>query len=269
MYKLIALDMDGTLLNSRKEITAKVKEAIARAKAKNVKVVLCTGRPLSGVKDFLEELNLREAGDFVVTYNGALVQAADTEATIFHKTLSAADIRQHLELGKAEGIRSHFLDLDGMYTVNANISDYTVLDAYLTKSSLTYVEDSFVKEPRLFTKLMYSDHPHLIDELEKNLDPGMHDQFTVIRSQPFFIEVMNKEADKGRGIEALAKHLGIHRDEVICVGDAENDRHMIEYAGLGVAMANASDAIQRIADFVTKSNDEDGVAHVIEKYLLG
>jgi len=267
MYKLIALDMDGTLLNSSKEVTESVRTAIAKAKQKGIKVVLCTGRPLSGVKSYLKLLNLTETGDFVVTYNGALVQEADTERAIFHKTMSATDINRHLEIAQKNEVRNHFLDLEAMYTTDKAISDYTVLDAYLTKSHLNYVTG--VQEPREFVKFMYSDHPNLIDQLETQLPPPLLQDFTVIRSQPFFLEVMNKEADKGRGVEALAQHLGITKDEVICVGDAENDRHMIEYAGLGAAMANASDSIKQIADFVTRSNDEDGVAFVIEKYLLG
>jgi len=267
MYKLIALDMDGTLLNSNKEVTQAVREAIAKAKAKGKHIVLCTGRPLSGVKDYLKLLNLNGAGDYVVTYNGALVQEADTEAVIFHKTMSATEITTHLETAKTHGVRSHFLDLHAMYTTDPNISDYTVLDAYLTKSHLNFLVEG-VQEPHVFTKFMYSDEPALMDKLESSLPLTLFSDFTVIRTQPFFIEVMNKEADKGRGIEALANYLGIAPKEVICVGDAENDRHMIEYAGLGVAMANASESIRSLADFVTKSNDEDGVAHVIETYLL-
>lgn len=87
-------------------------------------------------------------------------------------------------------------------------------------------------------------------------------------STPFFLEFLNKNVNKGLGLQLLAKHLGIKRKEIIAIGDAENDRHMIEYAGLGIAMGNAFESIKEIADYITDSNDEDGVAKAIEKFVL-
>lgn len=96
-----------------------------------------------------------------------------------------------------------------------------------------------------------------------------YDRFTVVRSAPFFLEILNSETvAKGNGVSMLANYLGIKPEEVICVGDASNDVHMLEYAGLSVAMGNAFDDIKAIADYVTHTNEEDGVAHVIEKFIL-
>ena len=117
-YKLIALDIDGTLLNSSHQITENVKEAIKKSKEKGVKVVLCTGRPLKGVEDFLEELNLKEEGDYVTTFNGALVQDAFTGEAISHLTLDYQDLCDLYNLSLEVGSRSHFYDTKTVYTFN-------------------------------------------------------------------------------------------------------------------------------------------------------
>ena len=136
MYKLIALDIDGTLLNSSNQVTDSVKKAIKESKEKGVKVVLCTGRPLKGVENYLEELNLREEGDYVTTFNGALVQDSHTGESISHLTLDYNDLCDLYELSLEIGSRSHFYDTRTLYTFNKDVSDYTVYESYLTGSHL-------------------------------------------------------------------------------------------------------------------------------------
>lgn len=267
-YKLIALDMDGTLLDSRHEIPKRVKEAIAAAKAKGVTVALCTGRPLKGIRPQLEELGMNEKGNYSITYNGAFVQDNFTQQAVSHKTMSASQILELLTLAKKAGSRSHFLDLERVYTVDLEVSDYTILDCYITKSHLNIVTPENIDPEKIYTKFMLVDHPEIIDGALTYLDDAFHEKYTVIRSQPFFLEIMNKDANKGTGVEILARTLGIKQEEVICVGDQENDRHMIEYAGLGVAMGNAVDSIKSIANHITATNNEAGVARVIEEFIL-
>ena len=102
----------------------------------------------------------------------------------------------------------------------------------------------------------------------KKIPQEYYEKYTIVRSTPFFLEILRPEENKGSGISLLAKEIGLKQEEIICVGDAGNDKHMIEYAGLGVAMGNATDEIKGMADYVTLSNDEDGVAHVINKFIL-
>ena len=109
------------------------------------------------------------------------------------------------------------------------------------------------------SKFMMIDHPEILDECIKKIPKKFYEKYTIVRSMPFFLEFLNPNANKG---------VGIKQDEVICVGDAGNDKHMIEYAGLGVAMGNATDDIKEIANYITRTNDEDGVAHVINKFIL-
>ena len=115
---------------------------------------------------------------------------------------------------------------------------------------------------------MMIDEPEILQKAIDNLPEDLYEKYTVVRSAPYFLEFLNKEANKGTGVGMLADHLGIKKEEVICVGDAGNDLHMIEYAGLGVAMENATDDVKEKAGYITKSNNEDGVAHVIEKFML-
>ncbi|WP_455543059.1 sugar-phosphatase [Intestinibacter sp.] len=267
-YKLIALDIDGTLLNSSHQITDNVKQAIKESKEKGVKVVLCTGRPLKGVEDFLEELNLNEEGDYVSTFNGALVQDAYTGEPISHLTLGYNDLCDLYNLSLEVGSRSHFYDTRTVYTFNKDVSDYTITEAYLTGAHLNVTELDKISEDIEMSKFMMIDHPEILDECIKKIPEEYYERYTIVRSMPFFLEFLNKNANKGAGIGLLSQKLGINQDEVICVGDAGNDKHMIEYAGLGVAMGNATDEIKEIANYVTKTNDEDGVAHVINKFIL-
>ena len=248
-YKLIALDIDGTLLNSSNQITDNVKEAIKKSKEKGVKVVLCTGRPLKGVEDFLEELNLKEEGDYVTTFNGALVQDAYTGKPISHLTLDYNDLCDLYNLSLKIGSRSHFYDTKTVYTFNLDVSDYTILESYLTGAHLNVTTLDKVPKDIGMSKFMMIDHPEILDECIKKIPEEYYEKYTIVRSTPFFLEILNKNAN-------------------ICVGDAGNDKHMIEYAGLGVAMGNATDEIKEIANYVTRTNDEDGVAHVIDKFIL-
>ena len=115
---------------------------------------------------------------------------------------------------------------------------------------------------------MMVEEPEILQEAINNLPEYLYEKYTIVRSAPFFLEFLNKEVNKGVGVEALANSLGIKREEVICMGDAGNDEHMIRYSGFGVAMGNAFEEIKAVADFVTKSNNEDGVAYVIDQFVL-
>ena len=267
-YKLIALDIDGTLINSSHQLTDGVKRAIKKAKEKGVKVVLCTGRPLKGVEQFLDELNLKEEGDYAATFNGALVQDTFTENPISHLTLKYEDLIDLYNLSLEVGCRSHFYDTKTLYTFNKDISDYTVLESQLTGAHLNFATLDEISKDISMSKFMMIDHPEILDECIKKIPKKYYEKYTIVRSTPSFLEFLNPKANKGSGISLLADELGITKDEIICVGDAGNDKHMIEYAGLGVAMGNATEEIKELADYITLSNNEDGVAHVINKFIL-
>ncbi|GGA92095.1 sugar-phosphatase [Ornithinibacillus halotolerans] len=268
MYKLIAIDMDGTLLNDHHEVPNDVKETLTEAKRLGVKIVLCSGRPIGGMKKYIEELNLNEAGDYAIAYNGAFVQATDTNEVVSELSLTHDDLVNLYTVSKELDTPMHFFDAKGLYTPNADISDYTVLESFLNKIPLHYRQVDEVDATTSFPKVMYIDHPEQLTKTIQSLPKELYDQYTIVQSSPYFLEFVHPQANKGNAVKQLAETLGIKQEEVMCIGDNGNDLPMIQYAGCGVAMGNAIPKVKDIADFTTKSNNESGVAHAINTLVL-
>lgn len=266
MYKLIALDMDGTLLKDDKTISKANFDAIQTAKAKGIKVILATGRPIKGIQKYLEELNLTNEGDYAVAFNGAVVQGTKHGNVIVEDLMSLDDLKYLYDISKKLQVNIHALTPEDVIT--PKVSKYSIREATMNNIPLKETDFSTLDRNTLIVKIMFIDEKEILDRVARNLPEEVYEKFTVVRSEPFFLEFLNKTANKGTGVHLLAKSLGIKQEEVICVGDAGNDIHMVEYAGLGVAMENAFPELKNVADYVTKSNEEDGVAHVINKFIL-
>ena len=267
MYKLIALDMDGTLLREDKTVSQRTKDAIKKAKDKGVTVVLATGRPIEGVHKYLEELDMLGENDYVLSYNGSLVQKSKTKEIISKVTLKGTDTTYLYNLSKEIGVNIHsFSEKEGLITPKDN--KYTRVEADI--NGIKFKEFSFdnIDPEDVMVKVMMIDEPEILEKAIDKLPKDIYEKYTVLRSAPYFLEFLNKDANKGTGVELLAKHLDIKPDEIITMGDAGNDLHMIEYAGLGVAMGNAFEEIKKVANYITDTNENDGVAKVIEKFVL-
>ncbi len=266
MYKLIALDMDGTLLNDEKQISPANYDAIQTARDNGVKVVLASGRPLVGFRRYLEELNLISEDDYAVAFNGALVQSLQGGEVISKTTLTLEDYKNLYELSKELKVNIHALTETGVIAPKDN--KYTRHEAEMNLISREIIAVEDVPCDTTIVKVMFVDDPLRLEEIIDKIPESISRNFTIVRSAPFFLEFLHKSVNKGAGIAALAEKLNIKQEEVICIGDAGNDIHMIKYAGLGVAMGNAFPEVKRIANFITKSNEEDGVAHVINKFII-
>ena len=268
MYKLIALDMDGTLFNSKKEITQRTKTAIAKAKAKGIKVVLATGRPLDGIKPALSELNLIEESGYVLCFNGALVVNAKTNEAIFECVLNGKDYKELANAAKELNLHHHaFSARHGLITDELNY--YTDYEAQINKLNITVVNPQVdILDDEAIIKVMFIDPPEVLAEAMPKMPVWISERYNAFNSSPFFFEITNKNVDKGAGLKQLAQYLNIAQAEVIACGDEANDYSMINYAGLGVAMGNAIDKVKAVANYITDTNDEDGVAKVIEKFML-
>lgn len=267
MYKLIALDMDGTLLNSAKEISPENKAAISAARAQGVTVVLASGRPIEGMKTQLAALDMLTDNDYVLSYNASLVQKVKSETIIRSQILSGADAKVIAALAERYGVNIHaFSQEKGLITPAHN--DYTDHESTITGMPITLIDFSELADDEKILKVMMVDVPAVLSAAIKQLPAALYSQFTIVQSAPFFLEFLNINSNKGIGVKALAEHLSLTADQVICMGDAGNDLHMIEYAGLGVAMGNATPDIKAIADHITLSNDEHGVAKVIQEFVL-
>lgn len=266
MYKLIALDMDGTLLNENKKISQNNLKSIKTAIKNGTKVVLATGRPLKGIENFLKELDLVQNNNYSVSFNGALVQNNTTGQVLSRNILSHDDVKYLYNLSKKLNVNRHALTKD--YVITTNHNPYTDIESSLNGIP-TYIMDLNNLDPSTeIIKFMFVDDPEILDEVIKNLPKEVYEKYTVVRSATYFLEFLHPVANKGTGVEAIAKELNINSNEIICVGDAGNDIHMLQYAGLGVAMENAFDEVKKVADYITKSNANDGVAHVINEFIL-
>jgi Cof subfamily protein (haloacid dehalogenase superfamily) len=266
--KLIAIDMDGTLLLPDHTISPAVKQAIASARERGVNVVLTTGRPYAGVERYLKELDMNQPHDYCITYNGALVQKASDGSTVAQTALSYDDYRYLEQLSREVGSHFHALDRNTLYTANRDISRYTVHESFVATIPLVFCEAEKMDPDTTFLKVMMIDEPEILDKAIARIPAEVREKYTVLKSAPYFLEILDKRVTKGTGVKALADSLNIKPEEVMTIGDQENDIAMLEYAGVGVAMGNAIDSVKKVADYVTKTNLEDGVAYAIKKFVL-
>ncbi|ALS00724.1 sugar-phosphatase [Enterococcus silesiacus] len=265
--KLVAIDIDGTLLDSNRKISPKVKATLKKANDSGMYIVLCTGRPLPGVKEQLAELDLYGDNDYVITYNGSLVQATKSNEIISQYTLSYDDFLEIELMSRKVGAHLHTIDDRAIYTANRDIGKYTVHEAYLVDMPLRYRAVDEMTPDMSIIKMMMIDEPEILDNAISQLPEEFTNKYTTVKSTDFYYEILNKEASKGNALAKLAEHLGISQAETMAIGDNENDLSMIEYAGIGVAMGNATESVKRAADVQTTSNDEDGVAEILLKYI--
>lgn len=262
-YKLMAVDIDGTLLDSAGKLTEETIKAVRMGVNKGLVFTISSGRPLQGVMPLVESLDLNLP---VIIFNGAMIVMARTKEVLYEKNLSPGKAESIVRLGEKLGT-TVVLWADNKLYVNR-----------LNENSRRYGRNSGV-EPELITdlgevvkngvsKVLWYDDVELIEKYEREIGNYLSAGITFHTSQPFYLEFVDEGASKAIALEKLGEHFGIKREEIIAVGDGFNDLSMIEYAGLGVAMGNAKDAIKTKADYVTLTNDENGVAHVIYKFVL-
>lgn len=267
MYKMIALDMDGTLLNKSKEITQNTINHIQEARKNGVKVVLASGRPIEGLKKYLKQLDLIKENEYVLSYNGCLVQEIKSKKIIHEVGIKGKDLHYINDLSKKIGVHIHAFSPE-IGLIAENVSRYTEHEAIMNGIEINKIDFNDIDDNDDIIKIMMVDEPEILENAIKKIPQEVYEKYTVVRSAPFFLEFINKSGDKGVGLKALANYLNIKKEEIIAMGDAGNDLAMIKYAGLGVAMGNATEEVKKESDYITKTNEEDGVANVINKFIL-
>jgi Cof subfamily protein (haloacid dehalogenase superfamily) len=266
--ELIAIDMDGTLLDPQHEISPRTRAAITAARERGVHVVLATGRPFAGVRRYLAELDLQHPGHYCITNNGALVQHAHDGSHVAAAMLDFGDYLHFEKMSRELGVHFQALDEHTLYTANADISRYTVREAFLSQIPLKFRAVAQMDPGLAFPKVMMIDEPALLDRALERMPAETFERYTIMKSTPYFLEILSRRADKGKGVKLLAEHLGIPAQNVMALGDQQNDLAMIGYAGLGVAMGNAIAQVKSASSYVTGSNAEDGVAQAIERFVV-
>jgi hypothetical protein len=267
MSKILVLDIDGTLTNSKKEITPKTKEAIAKAIEIGTVVVIASGRPTPGTRKVCEELELDKKGGYVLSYNGARITELKSGKTVYQKTLEKKFIPEIYEYVLEKGIGMLTYENDDAIT-GTDIDEYMELEARINNIALRRVEDFVSYVDFDVNKCLLTAKSDYAEKIEKELAERYDGLLSVYRSEPFFVEIMPKGVDKAATLSHLLEILDMKREDMIAVGDGFNDLSMIKFAGLGVAMENATDVVKEAADEITKSNDNDGVAEVINKFIM-
>ena len=265
-YEMLVLDLDGTLTNSAKEITPPTKQALLEIQETGKKVVLASGRPTPGITPLAEMLHLADYGSYILAFNGARIINCRTGEIVYDKTVPPSAIPEVFEIVKQFDVDIiTYTDKEIISGIKSN--EYTEIEAFITKMPIVQVENfvEYIDFP--INKFLVTGEPALLDEVEKVLKARFHSFLNVYKSQPFFLEVVPQNIDKANSLQKLINSIGLKADQMICCGDGLNDLSMIEWAGLGVAMENAEPLVKEKADFITKSNDEDGVLHVINQFM--
>lgn len=264
-YRLMAMDLDDTLLTDELTVSEATKEAMKQAIARGMHLTIATGRMFASAQQVAKQVGLNVP---IITYQGSLVRNLLDEQVLYERTVPVAAAAGLYAYCREHGLHLQTYIDDRLYSAEDNDK----LKAYAAQSKIPYiVTESFetlVATSPGQTKLVVIDEPARLDamkpELERVLGPDVH----LTKSKDHYLELLHREGTKGHALRFLAEYYGIPMEETIAIGDAWNDREMIEAAGLGVAMANAVSGLKELADYVTFSNNEDGVKHVLEKFVL-
>ncbi|MDR0846478.1 MAG: Cof-type HAD-IIB family hydrolase [Lactobacillales bacterium] len=267
MIKLIAIDLDGTLLNSAKTISPRNIEALKKAEAQGVKVVITTGRPLAMIEPYIEAIGSHKEDDYSITFNGGLVQRNLSGEILAKRLMTREEVDDIARLARE-------LDLPMDVLSEANVlqlpTSQNLESLYgLANPYLNFIQDVKLDDWKIFNKAVMTDEPARLDEKIAKIPQEYRDRYEVIKSRDMLLEFMSRGITKASGLEMLRKILGIEISEIMSLGDEENDLNMIEYAGLGVAMGNAVETVKQAADVVMEmTNDEDAVAIAVERFVL-
>lgn len=265
--KMLVLDIDGTLTNSQKEITPETKKAIIAIQERGHKVMLASGRPTPGMRRYEQELELEKYGGYLLSFNGGRIINCRTGEIVFQKVFPSVLIPKLYKFAQKNhcGLVTYF----GDKIISAFQPDeYVSIESRINGMKVQMVPNFTDFVDFEVNKLLMTAPPEKAERFEAILNEEYGDVISVYRSEPFFIELMPKGVDKASSIDRMLDTVGLTRENIICCGDGYNDMTMIEYAGVGVAMANAQEKVKEKADYITKSNDEDGIVQVIDEFIL-
>lgn len=275
--KLIAIDIDGTLLcDATKEnnyvpsVTKKNTDTIKKAKDLGIKIVLTTGRPLKGAQQYVDLLGLSDSDcEYVITFNGSCVQTTKGQV-LYNQHLSKDDLKIVAELVKKAPISTHIQTPQFLYSPSSEINSYVEYESKKNKlpikiKSWKYMVNNIdIVQPM---KILFLDDRDKLDNFFSKLDKPVFDRFNVMRTEDYSLDFLNKNVDKGIALQFLTDHLNISSANTMAIGNADNDIGMIEYADIGIAVKNSTSALLKVANKVTTSNNDSGVANAIEEYL--
>ena len=267
-YKLLVLDVDGTLLNDEREISKRTLAALLKVQQMGVRIVLASGRPTYGLMPLAKTLELGNYGGFVLSYNGCQIIKAQNGEILFERRINP-EMLPYLEKKARKNGFAIFTYHDDTLITDSPDNEYIKNEALLNNLKIIREDEFSTAIDFAPCKCMLvSDKEKALIGLEQHWEKRLAGTLGAFRSEPYFLEVVPCGVNKANTLGALLEHLGVTREEVIAVGDGVCDVTMLQLAGMGVAMGHSQDSVKVCADYVTASNEEDGVALAVEKLIL-
>lgn len=263
--RLVAMDLDDTLLRDDWTISPRVVKAIQKAQAQGVKMTIATGRMSISARPYAEQLGIDVP---VITYHGAMIQQVLSGEILFRRVIPSALAAEIVEHVSKLGIYGQVYLKDRVVTSQLNewSREYAkIASVHIEVADLAVL---LSQEPEGVEKILFISEESVLDQLASTLKQFYGKKVHITKSKPHFLEITDCSVNKGIALAALAEHFGIIQEDVMAIGDSFNDLEMLQYAGMGVAMGNARSEIKEQADIVTVSNEDDGVAEAIERYVL-
>ncbi|MFT8329499.1 MAG: Cof-type HAD-IIB family hydrolase [Oenococcus oeni] len=265
---MIAIDVDSTLLNEDNVLTEKTISTVQNAVKKGIKIVITSGRPTSGTVSILKKLGIfNQENQYKINYNGALTST--TAGKIISKNfLSLDDYRDIFRLSENLGLKIQAESINSIITPYNDVPEYTTYEAKLVDTKVEHIEMENLKDSDQIAEVMLMGQVEKIEKASGLLPDSFEERFSVMSSSPVYIEFTKRNVSKGEALKNLCAKLNITSKEVMAIGDQNNDISMIKFSGIGVAMGNAIPELKKVANFVTKDNNNNGVANAIDKFLV-
>ncbi|WP_413740265.1 Cof-type HAD-IIB family hydrolase [Sodalis sp. RH14] len=265
-YRLVVFDLDGTALTPQKKLTPRFKDAVQRAAKLGVTIALASGRSLDSVRNVLRQLPLGDMPGYVIACNGAIIWSQQQRQCIAEECLEHRDVLILSQLGRRLGYACYMLENNQLLTDFPLTSDAG--GHLFSQLPVMTLPDGWQNTPRRPPKMMFIEQKEKIDALPILIPADIAGCYHFVRSEPNYYEVMKKGVHKGSACRTLAARLDIPARHIIAVGDEQNDKEMLFFAGVGVAMGNAAPEIKSLADWVTDNNEHDGAAKVLEHFVI-
>ena len=263
--RFLAADLDGTLLTSAKTITPYSQQVLIEAQRRGLTIILASGRPLYSILPFAEQLELSKHGGFIISFNGSLVWDCAAGRAVKEQTIPLSLIP---ELVAAVGSDFHIHGYKGnSIVIQGKPDDKSMYISRANKMPLIETEDftATITDPQ--HKCLVTGAPRKLWHLERRIQKQFAESLSVCRSESFLLEVMPRGIDKAEALRELLERVGGKTDELLCCGDGYNDLNMMRLAGVSCATRNAKKPVKEAASYVTESNDRDGVANAVVRYL--
>lgn len=266
-YKVLALDLDGTLTNHDKIVTPRTKAALRKAAESGVSIVLASGRPTVGIEPLARELNLDKFGGCILSYNGGKIIDCQTGQTLVQHAFPPDLIEPVCTFCRYWNVVPLTYDAHGIVTENPD-NPYVQEEARICKIPARKVENLPAEVTYPINKLLLTGDPADMPHVEELMQQEFAGKLSIYRSQPFFIETMPLGIEKSASLQILLRAKGLTAANLMACGDGWNDLPMLKFAGLGVAMGNAQPEVKAAADYITADNENDGVGLAVEKFIL-